>query len=289
MTRVTAAGFEATGRPAFICDFSPPRSGNLLDIPSNIPDADFLLVNRNPGRVVRADSAMAAAALQQRTGRDVIFALLTRDMNRLAVQSCLLGAQLLGLENTVVAQGDRFSGRDAGLVKDVSDYRPTELITHISRMNRGEDFRGRRLDSPTDFCVGATVDPGQDPGFQAALAHRKVLAGAAFLITQPVYDPEEAARFMAAYRQLSGGPCPVPIYWGLQMLEADSVAFGSVPAHLQEELSAGRSGVDMALEVYSGFREAAMRNIYLLPPIRRRGERGYVAAQQFLVSARAMA
>ena len=288
MTRVTAAGFEVTGRPAFICDFSPPRSGHLLDIPSNIPDADFLLVNRNPGRAVRADSAMAAAALKQWTGRDVIFALLTRDMNRLAVQSCLLGAQLLGLENTVVAQGDRFSGRDADLVKDVSDYRPTELITHISRMNRGEDFRGRRLDSPTDFCVGATVDPGQNPVFQAALAYRKVLAGAAFLITQPVYDPEDAARFMAAYGQLSGGPCPVPIYWGLQMLEADGVAFGSVPARLQEELSAGRPGVDIALEVYAGFREAAIPNIYLLPSIRRRGERGYEAAQQFLVSARAM-
>ena len=105
MTRVSVSGSEVTGKPAFICDFSPPRSGNYQDIPTSIPDADFLLVNRNPGRAVRADSAMLAAELQRRTGKNVIFALLTRDMNRLAAQSYLLGAQLLGLENVVVAQG----------------------------------------------------------------------------------------------------------------------------------------------------------------------------------------
>ena len=288
MTRVTAAGFEATGKPSFICDFSPPRSGNYGDIPTTIPDADFLLVNRNPGRAVRADSAMLAAELQRRTGQSVIFALLTRDMNRLAVQSYLLGAQLLGLENVVVAQGDSFSSSDAERVAAVVDYRPTELISHISQMNQGIDFRGRKLDSPTAFCIGATVDPGQDPRRQAALAYRKVREGATFLITQPVYDPKHASGFMEAYEELAGGPCPAPIYWGLQMLEEESVAFGHVPARLQEELAAGRSGVDLALETYSRFLESSMHNVYLLPSIRRGGSRGYGAAQDFLTAARAM-
>ncbi len=289
MTKVTDAGYEVTGKPAFICDFSPPRSGNPADLPSVIPDADFLLVNRNPGRAVRADSAMVAAVLRQQTGREVVHAVLTRDMNRLAIQSSLLGTQLLGLENVVVAQGDPFSSSDLRRVSAVSDYRPTELISDIARMNRGEDFRGRRLDSPTHFCVGATVDPGQDPVRQAALAHGKVTAGAAFLVTQPVFDPAEAVRIMDAYSEISGGPCPVPVYWGLQMLEEGSVAFGSVPGRLQAELAAGRSGVDIALEVYAGFREAGVGNVYLLPSIRRGGERGYEEAHEFLATARAMA
>jgi homocysteine S-methyltransferase len=288
MTRVTASGFESTGKPAFICDFSPPRSGNPRNIPASIPEADFLMVNRNPGRAVRADSAMLAAELQRRTGSGVIFALLTRDMNRLAVQSYLLGAQLLGLENLVVARGDSFSPSDAGRVAAVSDYRPTELIAHVSCMNQGTDFRGRKLDSPTNFCIGATIDPGQDPRRQAALAHRKVTAGANFLITQPVYAPEEAARFLEAYAELAGGPCPAPVYWGLQILEAGSAAFGAVPPRLQGELAAGRSGVDLALEVYSRFLEASLRNVYLLPTIRQGGERGYEAAQEFLTAVRAI-
>lgn len=288
MIRVTAAGFEVSGKPTFICDFSPPRSGNPRDIPAAIPDADFLLVNRNPGRAVRTDSAMLGAALQLQTGKAVIFALLTRDMNRLAVQSCLLGAQLLGLENVVVAQGDPFSPSESQWVSVVNDYRPVELISHISRMNQGTDFRGRKLDSPTAFCIGATVDPGQDPARQAALAFRKVKSGASFLITQPVYDPVAANRFLNAYAQHAGGPCPVPVYWGLQMLEREGVAFGSVPPRMREEVSAGRSGVDLALEVYSLFLESSMGNVYLLPSIRRGGNRGYEAAQEFLVAARAL-
>lgn len=288
MTRVTDAGFEVTGKTTFICDFSPPRSGNPEDIPCPIPEADFLLVNRNPGRAVRADSAMLAAVLRQRTGREVVFALLTRDMNRLALQSYLLGAQMQGLENVAVAQGDPFSASDSARVAAVADYRPTELISHISRMNVGIDFRGRRLLSPTEFCIGATVDLGRDVCAQAALAISKVNAGAGFLITQPVYDPEDAARFLAAYEELSGVPCPAPVYWGLQMLEGDSVAFGAVPAWLQQGLAAGRSGVDLALEVYSQFLESSMRNVYLLPSIRPGGERGYMEAQEFLSAARAM-
>ena len=288
MTKVSDSGFEVTGQPTFICDYSPPRSGNLLDIPAVVPDADFLLVNRNPGRAVRADSGMLAAVLKQRTGKEVIFALLTRDMNRLAIQSYLLGAQLLGLENLVVAQGDRFSAADAGRVANVSDYRTTELIAQISQMNLGEDFRGRSLNSPTDFCVGATLDPGRDLQGQARLAGSKVDAGAGFLVTQPIFDPEDAVRFTSAYSELSGTPSQAPIYWGLQLLEAGSVAFGSVPGRIGKELEVGRSGVEIALEVYAQFRESGLGNFYVLPSIRRRGERGYEAAQEFLAAARAM-
>lgn len=132
------------------------------------------------------------------------------------------------------------------------------------------------------------MDPGQEPVRQAALARRKIAAGAGFLITQPVYDTRTAARFMDACREQAGTPCTIPIYWGLQMVEAGSVAFGLAPASLQDDLSAGRSGVDLALEVYSRFLEASMRNVYLLPSIRRGGDRGYEAAQEFLAAARAM-
>ena len=216
------------------------------------------------------------------------FAILTRDMNRLAIQSCLLGAQLLGLENVVVAQGDPFSPADSRRVAAVSDYRPTELISHIARMNLGLDFRGRQLDSPTHFCIGATVDPNRDLVRQASLACRKVMAGANFLITQPVYDPEVALRFLDAYSDQAGSPCPAPIYWGLQMLEEDSIAFGPPPAHLTDQVARGRSPADLALEIYTRFLEAAMFNFYLLPSIRRRGERGYASAQNFLAAARSM-
>ena len=230
---------------------------------------------------------MLAATLKRQTSMEVIFALLTRDLNRLALQSHLLGAQMLGLENVAVARGDDFSEAEQYSVKPVHDYRPTELLAAIAETNQGRDFRGRRLAAPTDFCAGATVDLGRDLRQEIALAARKVRAGAGFLITQPVFTSREVARFHNAYTELTGDACPVPVYFGLQMLEPGGISFGAAPPQVQADLAAGRSGVDLALEVFELLQETSVRNLYLLPPIRRGGERDYHSAQEFLAALRA--
>ena len=286
MAKITEISYESAGRPAFICDFSPPRSGRPDQLPQPVPDADFLLVAYNPGRAVRVNSAMLAAHLRQQTGRETAFALATRDMNRLAIQSHLLGAQLLGLENVVVVQGDPFSERDVERVKDVSDYQPTELIAAIAAMNQGRDFRDSRLPAPTDFCIGATADLGRGIKREARLTRRKVEAGTHFLITQPIFDPQDAGRFRQAYAEVAERPLRVPVFFGLQLLERDGVAFGSVPSAILDELTAGRSGVEIAVELYGRYREGGIQNIYLIPPIRRGGARNYAAVQEFLTAAR---
>ena len=285
MAKIAQHTFEVTGHPVFLCDFSPPRSGHGEALPAPPAGADFLLVNYNPGRAARADSAVVAAYLRRTCGREVAFALATRDMNRLALQSHLLGAQLLGLENVVVARGDPFGPADRGRVKEVADYRPTELIAAIAAMNRGLDFRGRQLDAPTDFCIGATADLGRDLRQEAALAHRKVLAGVHFLVTQPLFDPVEARRFQEAYVQVAGAPLPVPVFYGLQVLEPGGPAFGPAPAATLRELAAGRSPVEIALELYGRFQVVGLQNIYLVPGIRPGGVRNYAAAGEFLAAA----
>ena len=99
MAKITEQCHEATGYTAFICDFSPPRSGDPSVLQQASIDADFISVAYNPGRAVRVNSAMLAAAIKQHVAKDVVFTLATRDMNKLALQSQMLGAQLLGLEN----------------------------------------------------------------------------------------------------------------------------------------------------------------------------------------------
>ncbi len=286
MVKITEYSYEATGRAAVICDFSPPRSGDPADLPRPAPAADFLLVNYNPGCAVRADSAMLAAYLWRQMGQQAAFALVTRDMNRLAIQSQLLGAQLLGLENVVVAQGDPFSAADIKRVKSVSDFKPTELIAAIATMNRGWDFRNIQLAAPTDFCIGATADLERGFSREARLAYRKIKAGAHFLITQPIYNPSAAARFQEAYAAAAGEPLPVPVFYGLQILEPGSVAFGPTPEATWAELTAGRSGVEIAAELCARFREEGIGNIYLVPPIRRGGGRNYAAVGEVLAAIR---
>ena len=281
MVKVADNCYEATGRPGFICDFSPPRSGSVAEARRADIPADFISVAYNPGRAVRANSAMLAAAIRRETGRDTVFTLATRDMNRLALQSLLLGAQMLGLENVVVVQGDRFDNRDRALLA-VNGYRPTELIAAIRAMNEGVDFRGSNLREPTNFCIGATFDLGRDMDAEAELTARKVEAGADFLMSQPIFDPDDAHRFRDAFERQSGESLSAPVFYGLQVLEPGGVLFSSVPDGVRAELDAGRSGVDIAAELYGRFWDAGLRNVYLVPPIRRGGARDYAAAREFL-------
>lgn len=281
MVRVVDCSYEATGRPGFICDFSPPRSGSISEARRADIPADFISVAYNPGRAVRANSAMMAAAIRRETGKETVFTLATRDMNRLAIQSLLLGAQMLGLENVVVVQGDQFNNRDRALLA-VNGYRPTELIAAIGAMNEGLDFRGSNLREPTAFCIGATFDVGRGIDDEAELAIRKVEAGAGFLMSQPIFNTEDAHRFRDSYERQSGEALSVPVFYGLQILESGGVIFSTVPEEVQKELEGGRSGVDIAAELYGRFQDAGLRNVYLVPPIRRGGARDYGAAREFL-------
>ena len=75
MAKVIDRCFEATGHTTFICDFSPPRTGDPGQFTQPDIDADFISVAYNPGRAVRVNSAMLASEINQRTGKDVMFTL----------------------------------------------------------------------------------------------------------------------------------------------------------------------------------------------------------------------
>ena len=276
VVKVTDLCHAVTGRPAFICDYSPPRSGRPADAPAPPEQADFISAAYNPGRAIRVNPVAMAAALRQRYAANPVFTLATRDLNRLALESLLLGAQLLGLENVIAVAGDPFPASDAGAVA-VNDYRATELIAAISRLNDGVDYRGRRLRAPTDFCIGAAVDLSKGINAEARLAARKVNAGAHFLITQPVYDPADAARFADAVAGLD-----IPMFYGVGIPESQGISFAPVPAWIAADLDAGRAGADIALQVWDGLQAAGAADCYLVPPIRRGGARNYAAARAFL-------
>lgn len=283
MAKVTKMCSEGRNSPVFICDFSPPRGANpsLLDGARSV-DADFLCVAYSPGKSVRVDSVIAAHAIKQEVGKDVVFTIATRDMNKLAIQNHLLGASLLGLDNLIVVGGDGFTERDLTMVKDVSDFTPTGLIAAIKSMNQGTDYRGLNLRSSTDFCVGATIDLGRDIDREARLTHRKAVAGADFFITQPVYHLNKVERFKESYESAAGEKLSSPLFLGLQVLDAKGLIFGEVPEGIREDLDGGRDGTDIAIELLHQFVAEGVTNIYLVPPILRGGLRDYEAAQKVL-------
>jgi homocysteine S-methyltransferase len=281
MTKLTDA-LARTDGPVLVCDFTPPRGSDpgLLDGAAQLGGADFIAVAYNPGKLVRVDSVVAAHQIKQRYGTDVVFNLSPRDMNKIALESRLLGAAALGLENVLVLQGDPIGERDN--VTAVSDYKATGLIAAVRNLNEGLDYRGSKLRSSTGQCIGASLDLGRGVAAEAKLAHRKVEEGAQFFVAQPVFDFETVEAFHTAYSDVAGSPLSVPVFWGIQLLAADGVLFSTIPQEIRARVEAGGDGVEIALEVYSALRAGGVRAFYVIAPILKGGARNYEAAARFL-------
>jgi 5,10-methylenetetrahydrofolate reductase len=281
MTKITDA-LAQSSKPVFIADFTPPRGAEpaLLDDAVRLRQADFVSVAYNPGKLVRLDSVTAAYLLKQRFGTDTVFNLSPRDMNKIALESRLLGAATLGLENVLVLQGDGLTEREKAA--SVADYTATALIAAARTLNKGLDYRKSKLDSAGDFCIGAALDLGREAGAEVALTHKKVEAGAHFFIAQPVFSAEPVEAFHEAYRAATGHALTVPIFWGVQILAKDGVRFSSIPAGVRKEVEQGRDGVEIAREAYDSLRGRGENAFYLIAPIMRGGARDYDAASRFL-------
>ena len=266
-----------------ICDVSPPR-GSSPDLLARFAEvgADFLSIAYSPGQSVRVHSIMAGAHLHRSFGRNVVVTIATRDMNRIAIQSLLLGADLMGVRNVVVLRGDRLRSRDRGLVREVNDYTTSALLGDISGLNSGIDFRGIRLGGPTSICAGAAADIGSSLDEETALSARKVASGAQFLICQPSFDPERALRFRQMLADAVGNSPLPPIFAGVQIPMACGVDFGNVPDRIRKDLEAGRSGLDLAKEVAGELWDGGVRTFYVVPPIFRSGRRGYDEADELV-------
>ncbi|MQF65428.1 hypothetical protein FIM04_04875, partial [SAR202 cluster bacterium AC-409-J13_OGT_754m] len=226
MAKVIETTMKSSTTPVIICDFSAPRGSDLrfLDDAQHL-DVDFILIAYNPGKSVRMDPATVAYLIKERIGKEVIVTLATRDSNRLSIQSNLLGVSGLGLENIMVVEGDPFSETELALVKGVNDFKPTELIRSINVMNQGLDFKGLSFKSPTDFCVGATIDINRSVDKQVLLTSRKIQSGAEFFVAQPTFDIRQVELFYDQYSRVNGRSISQPIFWGIQILVENGVTF----------------------------------------------------------------
>lgn len=284
MTHVVAECNNDPGSLKIIADFTPPR-GMDIAVMERVSEmnADFLCAAYNPGKLVRIDSRVAALIAKNLSGRDVIFTLSPRDMNKIAVESSVLGAQALGLENVIVVQGDPLDDKELSKgVTAVYDYTPTALIQSIQSMNDGRDYRGAPLRMSTNMCIGATIDIGRDLQKEASLTVRKIAAGTQFFISQPNHEESRREKFLQILAEHHSGPIPQPIFWGVQILDQGGIFLDAPPRAIMDAMATGKSGVSIAIEMIESLIESGTNHIYLLPPIIKGGGRLYQAAQEVL-------
>ncbi len=198
--RLDAGEFVVTGEVA------PPRGTDIEAMHAAVdllaPHCHALNVTDNQGANLRLAS-MAACKMILDRGIEPIFQQTCRDRNRLALQSDLLAAWSLGLENLLVVTGDDPRAGDHPHAKAVFDLDSTQLAAVAQAMNRGCDMDGRPLKGGTGFYIGAAMFPEAEPwDSQCARIEQKVAAGVRFFQTQAVFDMEKLARSVAVAHEL---------------------------------------------------------------------------------------
>ena len=217
-------------------------------------------VTDNQSSVMRMGSLPTCVALKN-AGLTPIFQMTCRDRNRIALQSELLGAAMLGIENILCLTGDHTSLGDHKGAKPVFDLDSVSLLHTVCQLEKGVDLGGQALvGEPPKFTKGAVVSPCSDSvDAQLAKMERKVMAGAEYFQTQAVFDSEKFIQFMEKAKQF-GKPVQlgviIPKSAGMAKFMNNNVAGVHVPQWMIDELAAdkekakaGITGVELAAKV----------------------------------------
>ena len=197
-------------------------------------------VTDNQSAIMKLGSLAASVSLKNE-GIEPIFQLTCRDRNRIALQSDLLSACSLGIENVLCLTGDHIKLGDHKSAKAVFDIDSVQLIDVAAKLNGGYDMMGNQLGEPTDLAIGAVVNPNFEPlDLQLMKMEKKIRAGAQFFQTQAVYDPGRFEAFME-----KAGQFGVPIQYGVVIIKSpemgrymnDHISGVQIPASLIEEIA----------------------------------------------------
>jgi methylenetetrahydrofolate reductase (NADPH) len=159
--------------------------------------ADSINVTDNQTGVVRM-SSLAACAILRQEGIDPVLQMVTRDRNRIGLQSDVLGASALGIRNILCLSGDHQSLGNQEAAKGVFDLDSMQLIQAVRQMrDSAVIIGGDKLTSTPDLFIGAVENPFGDPQtYRIRRLAKKVKAGAEFIQTQCVYNISRFKEFM---------------------------------------------------------------------------------------------
>jgi 5,10-methylenetetrahydrofolate reductase len=155
-------------------------------------------------------------------GIEPVMQITCRDKNRLALQSELLSASVLGIQNILVLTGDPIAIGDHPQAKPVFDLDVTELMSVIKKLESGVDMTDHKLDGVPQFSIGAALNPcGDDRDTEISKTKKKIEKGAEFFQTQGVFDPSRFKKFIERYVQEG---LKAPLLAGIILLKSAKMA-----------------------------------------------------------------
>jgi methylenetetrahydrofolate reductase (NADPH) len=221
-----AGKFVVTG------EIGPPKGINVDNV---LHEAETHLKGRvvavnvtdNQTAVMRTGS-MAVSKLLLDRGIEPVYQMVARDRNRVALQSDLLSAAVLGIRNVLALTGDHIAMGDHPESMSVYDLDSIGILQAMTRLESGTDFghdnkgQPNKLDGAPKFFKGCVVTPCADAvEMQILKLRKKVAAGAQYVQTQAVYDPAAFERFM---KQVEALNLKVPVLVGIVVLKSAAMA-----------------------------------------------------------------
>lgn len=240
---------------------------------------DAVNVTDNQTAIVRMSSIAACVHLLE-MGLEPVMQVVTRDRNRIALQSDIMGAYSLGIRNILCLSGDhqKFGSQPDAL--SVFDIDSINLLRVVEAMRgEGKDMSGFELDEPPRMFIGAAANPFADPlEYRVIRLAKKIAAGADFIQTQCVYNLPRFREWMKMLRE-EGLTEKVFILAGVTPLKSarmanymkSSVAGMDIPESVVKRLAgapkgkAREEGMKICLETISELRQIdGVRGIHIM-------------------------
>lgn len=204
-TQSTLEKILAAGHLAVTSECGPPRGA----LPNKVKEKAELLrgcvdavnVTDNQTAMVRMSSLAACIFLRQ-MGLNPILQMVTRDRNRLAMQSDILGAYSHDIDTMLCLSGDHPHFGDHAMAANVHDIDSVQFIDMVRTMRDEGKFQGgETIDGPPKMFIGAAANPFADP-FELRVARlaKKAKAGVDFIQTQCIYNVDKFAKWMEGVR-----------------------------------------------------------------------------------------
>jgi methylenetetrahydrofolate reductase (NADPH) len=195
----------AAGHLAVTSECGPPRGSDPEVIPKKaelIKDhVDAINVTDNQTSMTRLCSLAACIRLKL-MGLEPVLQMVTRDRNRIAIQSDILGAASFDIHNILCLSGDHQSFGDCAQGQNVHDIDSMQLIQTVRHMrDKGKFLGGDDIARPPQMFVGAAANPFADPyEIRVPRLAKKVAAGVEFIQTQCIYNLDKFEDWMNKVR-----------------------------------------------------------------------------------------
>lgn len=261
------------GRFAVTAECGPPKGSDVEVLrtkgQSLLGIIDAVNVTDNQTAIVRM-SSVAACSILKNMGHEPILQMVTRDRNRIALQSDIFGAYALGIRNVLCLTGDHQTFGNQKQATGVFDIDSIQLIRTVKDMRDEEKIiGGESIQGAPRMFIGAAANPFADPvNWRAIRLAKKISAGADFIQTQCIFNMERFEKFMTQASDMGltekayilAGVTPFKSV-GMAKYMAEKVAGMDIPDELIRRMAGvpkekqAQEGIKIAVEFIQRFRE----------------------------------